>query len=123
MNRYDICQQIKNRIEVSVEKLKLSKVSEKLWTHLTIDFITKLLLVVRKDAILVVYNRLSKITHFIATTEEILVEELVWLFRDNIWKLYELLKSMISDRGLLWTYSLGLEIRTTLVLEEHKRTW
>ena len=30
MNRYDICQQIKNRIEVSVEKLKLSKVSEKL---------------------------------------------------------------------------------------------
>ena len=93
MNRYDICQQIKNRTEVSVEKLKLSEVSEKLWTHLTIDFITKLLLVVRKDAILVVY------THFIATTEETLVEELVWLFRDNIWKLYELLKSMISDRG------------------------
>ena len=27
-----------------------------------------------------------------------------------------------ATTSLLWTYSLGLEVRTTLVLEKHKRT-
>jgi len=61
----DICQRMKNRIEVPVGKLKLSKVSEKPWTHLMVDFITKLLLVARKNAILVVCDRLFKMTHFV----------------------------------------------------------
>jgi len=65
-------------------KLKLSKVPEKLWTYLTVNFITKLLVVAGKDAILVVCDRLSKITHFIATTEGTLVERLARLFRDNV---------------------------------------
>ena len=34
-----------------------------------------------------------------ATTEEISAEELVQLFRDNVWKLHGLLESVISDRG------------------------
>ena len=53
-----------------------------------VDFITKLPLVVGKYAILVIYDRLSKIVHFVAMTEEMLVERLVRLFRDNVWKLY-----------------------------------
>ena len=44
---------------------------------MTVDFITKLPLVVRKDAILVVCNKLSKITHFVATIEGTLVKGLV----------------------------------------------
>jgi len=35
-----------------------------------VEFVTKLLLVVGKDAISVVCNRLSKMAHFMATTEE-----------------------------------------------------
>ena len=42
---YDICQRMKNRTEEVTGKLKLSKVLEKPWTHLIVDFITKLLLV------------------------------------------------------------------------------
>jgi len=49
--------------------LKLSEVPEKLWTHLTIDFITKLPIVAGKDAILVVCDQLSKMMYFVATTE------------------------------------------------------
>ena len=48
------------------------------------ELITKLPVVARKDAILVVCDRLSKMTHFVTTTEGTLVEELVRLFRDNI---------------------------------------
>ena len=65
-----MCQRIKNRIEAPIRKLKLSEVLERLWTYLTVDFITKLPLVAGKDAILVVCDRLSKMTHFIATTEK-----------------------------------------------------
>ena len=79
-----MCQRMKNRMEVLAGKLRLSEVLEKLWTYLTVDFITKLLVVTGKDTILVVYDRLSKITHLVATMEGTLVEELARLFRDNM---------------------------------------
>ena len=63
---YDMCQRIKNHIEVLEEKLMTNKVQEKPQTYLIVDFITKLPLVVGKDIILVAYNRLSKIAHLVA---------------------------------------------------------
>ena len=75
---------MKNRIEVLAGKLKLSKVLEKLWTHLMVDFIMKLLIVARKDVILVICNRLSKMTYFVATMKKTLVEGLARLFRNNV---------------------------------------
>jgi len=96
----DICQRMKNSTEIPIEKLIVNKVPEKLWTHLTVDFITKLPLVAGKDAILIVCNRLSKIALFVATIKETTVEGLVLLFRDNVWKLHRLLESVILDRQL-----------------------
>ena len=84
MKEYDIYQRMKNRTEMLVKKLKLSEVPEKLWIYLMVDFIMKLLIVARKNVILVVCDRLSKITHFVATIEETLAEGLVRLFRDNM---------------------------------------
>jgi len=59
----------------------------------------KLPLVARKDAILVVCDKLSKMTYFVATIKEKFVERLAQLFRDNVWKLHGLSESVISDRG------------------------
>jgi len=81
---YNIYQRMKNRIEVLAGKLKLSEILEKPWIYLIVDFITKLLLVAGKDAILVVCNRLLKMTYFVATMEETSVEGLARLFRDVI---------------------------------------
>ena len=75
---------MKNRTEEVAGKLKLSKVLEKPWTYLTVDFITKSPVAAGKDTILVVYNRLSKIIHFVATTEETSAEGLAKLFRNNV---------------------------------------
>ena len=100
VENYDMCQRIKNRMEVTIGKLKLSKVLEKVWTHLLVDFITKLLVVVEKNVILVVCDKLTKMTHFIATTEEMSAEGLARLLRDDVWKLYRLPKSIVSDRRL-----------------------
>ena len=82
--------------------------------HLMVDFITKLLVVAEKDAILIVCNRLSKMTHFIATTEGTLAESLVRLFRDNMWKLHGLLESVVSDRGPQFVVELTKELNQML---------
>ena len=95
----DLCQKMKNKTEELARKLKLSEVPKKPWSHLTVDFITKLPVVAGKDAVLVVCDKLSKITHFVATTEETSAKGLVRLFRDNIWKLHGLPESVVSDRG------------------------
>jgi len=68
--------------------------------HLMVDFITKLPLVAEKNVILEVYNRLSKMAHFVATIERISVEELARLFRNNVRKLHEFPESVTSNREL-----------------------
>jgi len=116
---------MKNRTEELAEKLKLSEVLEKLWTHLMVDFITKLPVVAGKDAILVVCDRLSKMMHFVATTERTLAEGLARLFRDNMWKLHGLPESIVSDRGpqfaaeLMKEFNKMLGIKTKLSTAFH----
>ena len=114
---YNMYQRMKNRMEAIMEKLKLSKVPEKPWTYLIVDFITKLLLVAEKDAILVVCNRLSKMTHFVATIKGMLAEGLVRLFRDNVWKLHGLPESVVSNRGLQFAAELTKELNQMLGVE------
>ena len=93
----DLCQRMKNRMEKLAGKLKLSEIPEKPWMHLIVDFITKLSVVVEKDAILVVCDRLSKMAHFVAMTEGTSAEGLARLFQNNIWKLHGLPESIVSD--------------------------
>jgi len=77
----------------------------------------KLLVVAGKDAILVIWNRLSKMTHFIATTEETLVKELARLFRNNVWKLHRLLESIVLDRGPQFAAEMTKELNRMLEIE------
>ena len=81
-------------------KLRPNKVLEKPWQYILVDFITKLPILKGHDSILVVCDRFSKMSHFVATTEKTTAEGLAKLFRDNMWKLHGLPESMISDRGL-----------------------
>ena len=119
---------MKNRTEKPAGKLKLSEVLQKTWMHLTVDFITKLLIIAGKDVILVVYDRLSKMTHFIAITEGTLAEGLVRLLQDNVWKLHGLPESVVLDRGPQFAAELTkelnrmLEIRTKLSTAFHPQT-
>ena len=84
MKGCNLYQRIKNRAEEMAGKLRLSEVPEKPWTYLTVNFITKLPIVVEKDVILVVCNRLSKMMHFVVTIKGTSVEDLAKLFRDNV---------------------------------------
>ena len=76
-----------------------NSILKKPWAYISADFITKLPLAQEYGSILVVVDKLTKIVHFIPTTEKTLVEGLARLFRDNIWKLHGLPESIISDKG------------------------
>jgi len=93
------CQRNKNCTEQPAGKLMPNSILEKPWMHILADFITKLPLAQGYDSILVVVDQLTKIVHFIPTTEKTSTEGLARLFRDNVWKLHRLLESIISDRG------------------------
>jgi len=75
---------MKNRVEMPAGKLRPNQVLERLWQHISVDFITKLLISKGHDSILVVCDRLLKMSHFVAMTEKTMVEGLARLFRDNM---------------------------------------
>jgi len=99
---------MKNKMEILVEKLRLNIVSERLWKHILVDFITKLLVFRGYDLILVVYDRFLKMLHFIAITEKITAESLARLFRNNIWKLYRLPESKLKIADLVFLFYISL---------------
>jgi len=55
--------------------------------------------------------------HFIPTTEKTLAEGLARLFRDNVWKLYGLPESIISDRGPQFVAGLMRKLNGMLGIE------
>jgi len=77
----------------------------------------KLPVVAGKDAILVICNRLSKMTHFVAITEGMSAEGLARLFRNNVWKLHRLPESIMSDRGLQFAAEITKELNRILGIE------
>jgi len=94
-----------------------NSIPEKVWLHISADFITKLPLAQRYDAILVVVDRFTKMGHFIPTTEKTSAEGLACLFRDNIWKLHRLPDSIISDRGPQFAVGIIKELNHMLGIE------
>jgi len=118
----DACQRNKNRTEQLAGKLIPNSIPEKPWTHISADFITKLPLAQEYDSILVVVDRLTKMIHFIPTTEKTSAEGLTRLFRDNVWKLHGLPKSIISDRGRQFAAGLMRELNEMLGIKSKLST-
>ena len=117
MEGCDSCQRNKNHTEQPAGKLISNLIPEKPWMHISADFITKLPLAQEYNVILVVVDRLTKMVHFIPTTEKTSVEGLARLFRDNVWKLHSLLESIISDRGPQFVAGLMRELNRILGIE------
>jgi len=116
------CQCNKNHTEQPAGKLILNSIPEKLWMYILADFITKLLLAQGYDSILVVVDRLTKMVHFILTTEKMLVGGLVRLFRDNMWKLHGLPESIILNRGPQFAAGLMRELNGMLGIKSKLST-
>jgi len=65
-------------------KLRPNEIPERLWQHISVDFITKSLVSKSYNLILVVCNRFLKMLYFVVIIEKIMVKGLARLFRDNV---------------------------------------
>ena len=71
---------------------------EDVWQDISIDLIVSLPLSLNFDAIFVVVDRFSKMSHFIPTTTTVTTPQLAQLFLDNIVRLHGFPRSIVSDR-------------------------
>ena len=117
IDRCNACQRYKNQSEAPVGKLIPNTIPEKPQSHISADFITKLPLAQRYNAILVVCDRFSKMAYFIATMEKTSAEELAKLFQDHIWKLHRLPESIILDRGVQFVAEMMRELNNLLGIQ------
>ena len=118
----DMCQRNKNHMQAPAGKLMPNSIPEKPWSHISANFITKLLLAQGYDSILVVVDRLTKMAHFIPTIEKTTAGGLARLFRDNIWKLHGLPESIISDRGPQFAAGVMRELNAMLGIDSKLST-
>jgi len=110
----DACQRNKNCTEQLAGKLMPNSIPDKAWSHISADFMTKLPLAQGYNSILVVVDCFTKMAHFVPTMEKTTAEGLARLFRDNVWRLHGLPKSIISDRGLQFAAGLMRELNGLL---------
>ena len=91
-----------------------NSIPDKAWMHILADFITKFPLAQGYDSILVVVDRFTKMVHFVPTTKKTMAEGLARLFKDNMWWLHRLPKSIISNRGPQFAAGLMRELNKML---------
>jgi hypothetical protein len=125
------CRRIKATKNKYHELLNSLSVFDRSWTNIILDFVTELFDNRRYNAVLMIIDRLSKMHHYISCTideNEITIEKTIKLLIQHVWKLHELLITMISDResqfiSLVWdTICKMLKIKTKLFTAFHSQT-
>ena len=95
-----ICQQDKSLTQEPGGKLKPISVPEGAWDHVTADRIVSLPKTKQgHTAILVVVDKLTKMTHFAPCKNESTAKDIAKLFVDKVWKLHGLPLRLTTDRG------------------------
>lgn len=110
-----VCQQDKPRTTLVNGLLVPHDVPERRWHTISMDYITALPdTSTGHNAILVVTDKLSKMSHFIPTNINVTAEQTVQLFIDNVFKLHGLPSKIISDRGPQFTAKYWTQLWRTL---------
>ena len=77
---------------------------------LSVNFVVKLLESSRHDIVMTVIDSVSKRIHFILMHTTVTVEGVARLFLYYVWKLYGLLKHVVSNRGPQFVASFTKEL-------------
>ena len=93
------CQQNKVQHQKKAGELHPLEIPEEPWQDISIDMIGPLPRSNKMDAILVIMNRFTKMIRLKATTTNISSEEVAKIYRDEIWKIHGIPKTILSDCG------------------------
>ncbi|KAL4323312.1 hypothetical protein GQ457_11G027170 [Hibiscus cannabinus] len=93
------CQEVKAEHQHPSGLLQPIRIPEWKWEHITMDFVTGLLLTPsKKDSVWVIVDRLTKSTHFIPIQTNYIVDKLAKFYISEIVRLHGVPLSIISDR-------------------------
>ena len=75
------------------------EIPQGLWQEISIDIIGPLPKSNGMDTIVIIIDWFTKMIHLKAITTNISSEEIVKIYRDDIWKLHRIPRKILSDRG------------------------
>ena len=96
---YFKCQQNKFQHQRKTGELYPLEIPKRPWQEISIDIIGPLLKSNGMNAIVVIVDRFTKMIRLKATTMNISSEGIAKIYRDEIWKLHEIPRKILSDRG------------------------
>ena len=128
-----ICKKSKASRHKSYEKLSSLLISKFKWTDITMDFVTglpesKAWNETTYDSILVVVDRLTKMTHYISITKTVIAENLAEILIRKIIKLHDLSSSITTNKNSIFiskyhdALCYALKIKLKLFTAYHSQT-
>ena len=93
------CQQNKVQHQRKAEELHVLEIPKRPWQDISIDMIGPLPRSNRMDTIVVIVDRFTKMIRLKAVTTSISSEGIAKVYRDEIWKIYGVPRTILSDRG------------------------
>jgi len=118
----DTCQRTKVVRHAPYGLLQSNEAPNRPWKSIAMDFITDLPKSEGYDTILVVIDRLTKMSHFIPCSKDLDVRQFANLFMKEIVRLHGLPQDIITDRGTLFTSYLWKETTGRLGIERRLST-
>ena len=110
----DLCNRCKPSRHKQYGLLKSLPVPDTPWKSISMDFIVSLPESNNYTAILVIVDRLTKMSHFIPTTNNVDAPQTAQLFFDYIYRYHGLPSDIISDRGSIFTSTFWSELMKLL---------
>lgn len=99
-----ICQQMKSSTQKKADLLNPLPIPNRRWESVSLDLITKLPQTKQNyGAIVVFVDSLSKMAHFIPTHTQVFAIKLAHLLFKEVWRLYKMPSSLVSDKDPYFT--------------------
>jgi hypothetical protein len=118
----DTCQRNKSARHKPYGLLQPLPIPEVPWSSISMDFIVQLPVSNGYTAILVVVDRLTKMAHFIPTSDEVDADNTVSLFLSRIVSAHGLPDDIVSDRGSVFTARFTQAIMNALGVTQNLST-
>ncbi len=125
------CKRIKTARDKYHELLNSFSIFDRSWTNIILDFVIELFDNKKYNAVFMIINRLNKMHHYISCIideNDTTIEKTTKLLIQYVWKLHELLNTMISNRdfqfiSFVWnTICRMLKIKAKLFIAFHSKT-